>query len=131
MAIANQPKLLIADEPTTALDVTVQKEIILLIKELQKDYGMSVLFISHDLGLVQEIANETIVMYQGKIMEHQKTEDLFKNPQSNYTKALIYARPSTKERLHRLPTIQDFMEGKLKSEIITCLLYTSPSPRDA
>jgi len=119
MAIANQPKLLIADEPTTALDVTVQKEIILLIKELQKDYGMSVLFISHDLGLVQEIANETIVMYQGKIMEHQITEDLFKNPQSNYTKALIYARPSTKERLHRLPTIQDFMEGKLKSEIIT------------
>ncbi len=80
---------------------------------------MSVLFISHDLGLVQEIANETIVMYQGKIMEHQITEDLFKNPQSNYTKALIYARPSTKERLHRLPTIQDFMEGKLKSEIIT------------
>ena len=112
MAIACKPKLLIADEPTTALDVTVQKEIILLLKELQKETGMSILFISHDLSLVNEIADRVIVMYKGRIVERGTAASIFKNPQEEYTKALIYARPSTKERLERLPTVADFLNQK-------------------
>ncbi|WP_167598359.1 ABC transporter ATP-binding protein [Leeuwenhoekiella sp. ZYFB001] len=112
MAIACKPKLLIADEPTTALDVTVQKEIILLLKELQKETGMSILFISHDLSLVSEIADRVIVMYKGRIVERGTAASIFKNPKEEYTKALIYARPSTKERLERLPTVADFLNQK-------------------
>lgn len=119
MAIACKPKLLIADEPTTALDVTVQKEIILLLKELQTAEQMSVLFISHDLALVSEIADNTMVMYQGKVVEQQPTELLFTQPKSEYTKALIFARPSLKERLKRLPTINDFLNNNEKASIIT------------
>ena len=111
MAIACKPKLLIADEPTTALDVTVQKEIILLLKELQKETGMSILFISHDLSLVSEIADRVLVMYKGKIVERGSSASIFKNPQEDYTKALIYARPSTTERLEKLPTVSDFLKG--------------------
>ena len=119
MAIACKPKLLIADEPTTALDVTVQKEIILLLKELQASEQMSVLFISHDLALVSEIADNTLVMYQGKTVEQQPTKLLFTKPNSEYTKALIHSRPSLTERLKRLPTINDFLEKKEKSTTIT------------
>ena len=119
MAIACKPKLLIADEPTTALDVTVQKEIILLLKELQAAEQMSVLFISHDLALVSEIADSTMVMYQGKVVEHQPTKLLFTQPKSEYTKALIFARPSLTERLKRLPTINDFLENNEKAAVIT------------
>ena len=111
MAIACKPKLLIADEPTTALDVTVQKEIILLLKELQKETGMSILFISHDLSLVSEIADRVLVIYKGKIVERGSSASIFKNPQEDYTKALIYARPSTTERLEKLPTVSDFLKG--------------------
>ena len=93
MAIACKPKLLIADEPTTALDVTVQKEIILLLKELQREYKMSILFISHDLSLVSEIADRVLVMYQGKIVEQGTAFDVFKNPKEDYTRALINAKP--------------------------------------
>ncbi|MFI8377861.1 ABC transporter ATP-binding protein [Leeuwenhoekiella sp. NPDC079379] len=111
MAIACKPKLLIADEPTTALDVTVQKEIILLLKELQQQTGMSILFISHDLSLVSEIADRVIVMYRGKIIEQGSAKTIFKDPKEDYTKALIYARPSTSERLAKLPTVSDFLKG--------------------
>ena len=93
MAIACKPQLLIADEPTTALDVTVQKEIILLLKELQQQTAMSILFISHDLSLVSEIADRVLVMYRGKIVERGSAVSIFNNPQEDYTKALIYARP--------------------------------------
>ena len=119
MAIACKPQLLIADEPTTALDVTVQKEIILLLKELQQETGMSILFISHDLSLVSEIADRVIVMYQGKIVESGSAATIFKNPQEDYTKALIYARPSTSERLKKLPTVADFLAKKLLSEPVS------------
>lgn len=119
MAIACKPKLLIADEPTTALDVTVQKEIIALLKELQQQQQMSIMFISHDLALVADIADTTMVMYQGKLIEHQTTAQLFNNPKADYTKALIYARPSLKERLLRLPTINDFLNNIPNSKIIT------------
>ncbi|MDP5044933.1 MAG: ABC transporter ATP-binding protein [Leeuwenhoekiella sp.] len=111
MAIACKPKLLIADEPTTALDVTVQKEIILLLKELQQQTEMSILFISHDLSLVSEIADRVIVMYRGKIIEQGSAKTIFKDPKEDYTKALIYARPSTSERLAKLPTVSDFLKG--------------------
>ena len=119
MAIACKPKLLIADEPTTALDVTVQKEILELLKDLQKETKMSVLFISHDLSLVSELADRVLVMYQGVIVEQGSTEAIFKTPKHNYTKALIGARPSTDFRLKQLPTISDFMSDSLSKTIIS------------
>jgi peptide/nickel transport system ATP-binding protein len=119
MAIACKPTLLIADEPTTALDVTVQKEIILLLKSLQKEYGMSILFISHDLSLVQSIADRIIVMYQGRIVEQGTAKAIFDHPKEAYTRALIASRPSTKTRLRNLPTIKDFVEHSVSDELVT------------
>lgn len=119
MAIACKPQILIADEPTTALDVTVQREIIALLKTLQKEFKMSVVFISHDLELVSEIADRILVMYKGAIVEKGATKSVFKNPQKKYTKALIGARPTIKGRLKRLPTISDFFSGIIPKAIIT------------
>ena len=119
MAIACKPQILIADEPTTALDVTVQKEIIALLKTLQKEFKMSVVFISHDLALVSEIADRILVMYKGAIVEKGATKSVFKNPQKKYTKALIGVRPTIKGRLKRLPTISDFFSGIIPKAIIT------------
>lgn len=112
MAIACKPKILIADEPTTALDVTVQKEIILLLKELQQETQMSIIFISHDLSLVSEVADKVLVMYQGEVVEYAFAKALFSNPQNSYTKALLNARPSLDHRVVKLPTISDFLENK-------------------
>lgn len=119
MAIACKPKLLIADEPTTALDVTVQKEIILLLKELQKETKMSLLFISHDLSLVSEIADRVVVMYQGSIVETGATSDLFKTPKDSYTKALLAARPTLNKRLKKLPTILSISDKSFKPVEVT------------
>ena len=119
MAIACKPEILIADEPTTALDVTVQKEIIALLKTLQKEFKMSVIFISHDLALVSEIADRILVMYKGAIVEKGDTKSVFKNPQKEYTKALIGARPRLKSRLKKLPTISDFLSGIIPKALIT------------
>jgi len=119
MAIACKPKILIADEPTTALDVTVQNEIIQLLKDIQKETGMSIIFISHDLALVSEIANRVLVMYKGEIVEQGDAIDVFHNPKHIYTKALISSRPSLDVRLKRLPTIKDYLENSVKSEIIS------------
>ncbi len=120
MAIACKPKLLIADEPTTALDVTVQKEIIGLLKNLQEEYKMSILFISHDLSLVSEIADNVLVIYQGKMVEYGSSNDIFHNPKQEYTKALINARPTLDVRLKKLPTISDFLNDTNQSkEVIT------------
>ena len=119
MAIACKPQILIADEPTTALDVTVQKEIILLLKEIQQETQMSIIFISHDLSLVSEIANRVLVMYKGEIVEQGTVETIFKNPKHIYTQALINSRPSLDTRLVRLPTIQDFLQEKVSTEIVT------------
>ncbi|RMB59228.1 ABC transporter ATP-binding protein [Dokdonia sinensis] len=119
MAIACKPDILIADEPTTALDVTVQKEIILLLKELQQETGMSVIFISHDLALVREIADRVMVMYQGEIVESAFAKAIFQTPKHQYTKALLSARPSLDSRLKVLPTISDFLNGTPKTEVIT------------
>ncbi|OIQ31007.1 MAG: ABC transporter ATP-binding protein [Bacteroidetes bacterium MedPE-SWsnd-G2] len=119
IAIACKPKILIADEPTTALDVTVQKEIIELLKQLQNEVGMSIIFISHDLSLVSEIADRVVVMYKGKIVETGHVESVFHNPQELYTKALINSRPELDVRLKQLPTIQDFMVGNVKKDLIS------------
>lgn len=117
MAIACKPKLLIADEPTTALDVTVQKEIIKLLKELQKETKMSILFITHDLALVSEIADDIVVMYQGEVMEKGTAKDVFNNPQESYTKALINSKPNLSYRLKKLPTVKDFVNNTISNEI--------------
>ena len=119
MAIACKPKLLIADEPTTALDVTVQKEIIDLLKDLQKENGMSILFITHDLGLVSEIADEIIVMYKGNIVEKGTAESVFKRPKDNYTRALINSKPNLTERLKVLPTVDDFIKNTIDTTVYT------------
>lgn len=119
MAIACKPDLLIADEPTTALDVTVQKEIILLLKQLQAETGMSILFITHDLSLLAEIADRVLVMFRGNLIEQGKATDIFINPKETYTKALIASRPSLDVRLKRLPTIQDFLNNSTDFTEIT------------
>ncbi len=119
MAIACKPKILIADEPTTALDVTVQKEIIALLKELQKETKMSILFISHDLSLVSEIADRVLVMFKGKIVEQGTVKDIFNDPKHIYTKALINSRPSLNTRPKKLPTIQDYLDDTVDNDIIT------------
>ena len=119
MAIACKPKLLIADEPTTALDVTVQKEIILLLKDLQKETKMSMLFISHDLGLISEIVDRVAVMYKGNIVEEGSSFQVFKLPKENYTKALMASRPSLDIRLQELPTITSLADKSFKPSEIT------------
>jgi len=109
MAISCNPELLIADEPTTALDVTVQKSILELLKELQREFNMSIIFITHDLGVVSELANKVAIMYKGKIVEAGSVNEIFSNPQHSYTKGLLACRPQLNIRLKNLPTIGDFM----------------------
>ncbi|MEL0225963.1 MAG: ABC transporter ATP-binding protein [Flavobacteriaceae bacterium] len=118
MALFCSPKLLIADEPTTALDVLVQKDIIELIKSLQDQHQMSVLFISHDLSLVANLADRIAVMQDGKIVEYATTEQLFKHPQNPYTKGLLNARPPKNHRLSVLPTLKDFSQGNFLPQIV-------------
>jgi peptide/nickel transport system ATP-binding protein len=111
MAIACEPKLLIADEPTTALDVTIQKQIMALIADLQKKHHMSVLFITHDLGLVGEIADRVIVMRHGVVREEGAVRQIFEQPGDDYTRALLHCRPHLDERPVRLPVIDDYIAG--------------------
>ena len=112
MALISNPKVLIADEPTTALDVTVQKEILKLLKDLQRENGMGMIFITHDLGVVSEIADDVIVMNKGVIVEKGTTHDILNNPQHPYTKGLIACRPPLDYRLERLPVVKEFLDGK-------------------
>ena len=113
MAMSCEPSLLIADEPTTALDVTVQKNILELIRELQKEKNMGVMFITHDFGVVAEIADRVIVMYKGNIVEQGFKKDILDNPQHPYTKALLACRPSMHPKKQRLPVVSDFMGGSV------------------
>lgn len=110
MAIACKPKLLIADEPTTALDVTIQKQIIDLLESLRQRHHMSMLFITHDLALVGEIADEVIVMRHGEIREAGKVEQVLQQPKDVYTRALLHCRPQLSSRPYRLPVTSDFMQ---------------------
>lgn len=112
MAICCKPSLLICDEPTTALDVTVQKNILQLIKELQEEQKMGVIFITHDLGVVSEIADRIAVMYKGNIVEANTREEIFRNPQHPYTKGLLACRPVFHQKGERLPIVSDFLEEK-------------------
>ncbi|MBI34669.1 MAG: ABC transporter ATP-binding protein [Flavobacteriales bacterium] len=129
MAISCNPKLLIADEPTTALDVTVQKTILELLKNLQKETKMGILFITHDLGVVAELAHKVVVMYKGKIVEQGSVSDIFNNPKHPYTKGLISCRPPLNVRYSKLPTVPDFMEtgenGEIKSKLNSISEYLS------
>jgi len=118
MAMCCNPSLLICDEPTTALDVTVQKTILQLIKELQQQQNMGVIFITHDLGVVAEIADRVAIMYKGEIVEESTVKNIFENSTHPYTKALIACRPALHPKEERLPTVSDFLEkqkGKMKT----------------
>ncbi|MCB9303474.1 MAG: ABC transporter ATP-binding protein [Lewinellaceae bacterium] len=110
MAISCQPGILIADEPTTALDVTVQKAILDLMNQLKEEIGSSIIFITHDLGVIAEIADRVMVMYRGQIVEEGSVLDIFSKPLHPYTKSLLACRPPLGRRLRRLPVISDFME---------------------
>ena len=107
MAIASNPRLLIADEPTTALDVTIQKQILDLLMKLQEDYGMALILITHDMGVVAETADRVVVQYKGKKMEEADVLSLFEAPQHPYTRALLSALPENATG-DRLPTVSDF-----------------------
>jgi peptide/nickel transport system ATP-binding protein len=111
MAMSCEPSLLICDEPTTALDVTVQKTILQLIKELQQTQQMGVIFITHDLGVVAEVADRAVVMYRGEIVESGPVAGLFSNPQHPYTKGLLACRPVLHPKGERLPIVSDFLEN--------------------
>jgi peptide/nickel transport system ATP-binding protein len=111
MAIACEPKLLIADEPTTALDVTVQKEILLLLKQLQRQRGMGMIFITHDLGIVEEIADDILVMKKGRVVEYGAATDVLTHPSHEYTRGLLQCRPQAGNKHKRLLTVRDFEES--------------------
>lgn len=112
MAIACNPKLLIADEPTTALDVTVQLEILKLLRQLQKETGMGMIFITHDLGVVAEIADDVAVMHNGEILERGSVDQILNHPQHPYTQGLLACRPPMDVRLRRLPIVKEFLDGQ-------------------
>jgi peptide/nickel transport system ATP-binding protein len=127
MAIACEPKLLIADEPTTALDVTIQKQILDLIDELKRRRQMSVLFITHDLAVVGEIADRVVVMRHGEIREQGAAREVFEHPQDTYTRALLQCRPQLDRRPMRLPVIDDFISGRGPQHIEERVRGVAPS----
>jgi ABC-type glutathione transport system ATPase component len=118
MGIACEPKLLIADEPTTALDVTVQHEILQLLKQLQQKRGMGMIFITHDLGVVEEIADDILVMKKGQIVEYGKAIDVLQRPQHEYTRGLLQCRPRAEAKNLRLLTVRDFEENTHPAAVI-------------
>ncbi|MBE9079671.1 ABC transporter ATP-binding protein [Romeria aff. gracilis LEGE 07310] len=129
MAISSNPSLLIADEPTTSLDVTVQATILNLLRELRDRRGMSMIFITHDLGIIAEIADQVAVMYGGKIVETGSVYDIFAQPQHPYTKGLLACRPQTQERLRQLPTVSDYMQVTQDANGET-ILQDRPTPAE-
>jgi peptide/nickel transport system ATP-binding protein len=118
MAMSCQPSILIADEPTTALDVTVQATILDLMLKLQREHDMGIMFITHDLGVIAELADKVVVMYKGKIVEQGSSLEIFSNPKHPYTKGLLACRPPLNKRLHWLPTVSDFMKTSDMGEMI-------------
>ena len=118
MALSCNPKLLIADEPTTALDVTIQAQILQMLRHLRDSRGMAILFITHDLGVIAEIADDVLVMFQGKMVEYGSIVDIFSNPQHPYTKGLLACRPRFETPYKRLPTVDDYMHVTVHGEDI-------------
>ncbi len=125
LAIACNPKLLIADEPTTALDVTVQRSILDLLLGLQKKYGMAMIFITHDLGVVQDLADDVVVMKHGKVVESGEATQILNDPKEDYTKGLLACRPVPGVKLERLLTVSDVLEGKERKPISENALFKS------
>lgn len=119
MAMACEPKLLICDEPTTALDVTIQKQVLELMFDLQKKHNMSMLFITHDLGVIADIADEVVVMFRGDLVEKNTADKIFLNPQHSYTRGLLACRPTLKTNPKRLLTVSDFIseDGTAKEPV--------------
>lgn len=128
MAISCNPSLLIADEPTTALDVTVQATILELMAELQQSREMGMIFITHDLGLISEIADQVAVMYKGKVVECGAVEQIFSNPQHPYTKGLVACRPSLNRRPQKLLTVSDYMNVEETPDGHVVILAKKPAP---
>ena len=118
MAMSCNPRVLIADEPTTALDVTVQKTILDLMLQLQREHDMGIMFITHDLGVIAELADKVMVMYKGKVVEQGPVLDIFSNPQHPYTKSLLACRPPLDKRLMRLPVSADFMSTDAEGNML-------------
>ena len=128
MAIACNPKLLIADEPTTALDVTVQLEILKLLRKLQAETGMGMIFITHDLGVVAEIADDVAVMHDGEILERGTVQEILNHPKHPYTQGLLACRPPMDIKLKRLPIVREFLDGQWqggKQQILNDLQITA------
>jgi phosphonate C-P lyase system protein PhnK len=122
MAVACQPKLLIADEPTTALDVTIQAQILNLLREFRREFGMSIIIITHDLGVVAQLADRVAVMYAGRIVENASVRDIFRNPQHPYTRALVASIPRLGEQPERLRTIEG-APPRLHENHVGCSFY--------
>jgi peptide/nickel transport system ATP-binding protein len=121
MALSCNPKLLIADEPSTALDVTIQAQILAILRQLRDERGMSVLFITHDLGVIAEIADEVAVMFRGKLVEYGQVLEIFENPQHPYTKGLMACKPRLSTPYKILPTVADFMETTGEGESLSII----------
>lgn len=119
MALINHPDIIIADEPTTALDVTVQKTILELLKQLQQKYGTSIIFITHDLGVIAQVADRIMVMYCGKVVEQGDAGDILHNPQHPYTRGLLACRPPLEGKPRRLPTVSDYLSEN-EQDGLTC-----------
>jgi peptide/nickel transport system ATP-binding protein len=111
MALVNEPDILIADEPTTALDVTVQKTILDLLRQLQRRHGTSILFITHDLGVISQIADDILVMYRGHVVEHGPAADILRHPRQPYTQGLLACRPPLEGKPRRLPTVEEYLNS--------------------
>ncbi|MBJ6107526.1 ABC transporter ATP-binding protein [Hymenobacter sp. BT523] len=131
MAMACRPVLLIADEPTTALDVTVQARMLRLIDDLRRQHNTAVLFITHDLGVVAEIADRILVMYRGKVVEQGRVLDIFSNPQHPYTKGLLACRPRLSVGKKRLPVVADFMREDASGQLLAQPAPVLPLPDEA
>ena len=129
MALVTKPDVLFADEPTTALDVTVQARILQILRDLRDELGVAVLFITHDLGVVAEVADRVVVMYRGKVVEQGTVRELFKNPSHPYVKGLLACRPSFETKYHILPTVEDFLETKTASDGSVTLRERSDAAR--
>ncbi len=127
MALINNPDIIIADEPTTALDVTVQKTILDLLHTLQEKHGISIIFISHDLGVIGQVADDIMVMYRGKVVEQGTADQILHHPQQPYTKGLLACRPPLDSKPHRLPTVEEYLSSE-KLEVRSDELSTPEQP---
>src|SRR6478735_9422302 len=131
MALSCNPQLLIADEPTTALDVTIQAQILEILRKLRDNRGMAIIFITHDLGVIAEIADDVLVMYRGEEVEYGPVVDIFANPKHPYTKGLLACRPRLDTKYRRLPTVDDFMEVVTNAPNVASDLASAATPTPA